>query len=515
MRKIIFVLFLLLSISQVSADIPATPVMTLYQFNGRLEIPYYDIDTFRRSGTSSPAGYLAQGSSVIPCLVVRDNYPLADRHGTPYVGFKVVLNSRTATREAVQAFKAIVKRRKLERVVNHHCDSSVRHVINVRKLYAMGKSPAFDPPFSRRSVRVKQQSRGQLDTIIRAFHNSPYCDSANRRLVGRRAALRRGWSDFIRSQWRRWNLQALKQARHLDYVMRTAIFEGHLDRGCNAYGACERNIIALSIRNRGLESCIRYQGCRFQGDFEGVATKVSQYNIWDEYLTQVSGLTSCFLRDDLVNRQFTSGRRHNVDYYKKLQDMYGQNLVSVQRILFGTDQDLRAIFPNNTMSDLKRMKHYYHAPAMGKCFPNYNRVEYMSGAIAWNGNNFALIANTRIQIDKKAEDGYFFRNFVLQQRPDRDDIRIVNDYPGFIVDERKVLLRKASRCLPYGIPRGCRFNRIGRYRKTPSWLNSGKPLALTCRVRDRGESCYGGGESTTVIVGGSCDTQMRPVTGIR
>jgi len=32
--------------------------------------------------------------------------------------------------------------------------------------------------------------------------------------------------------------------------MRTAIYEGHLDRGCNAYGACERNIIALSIRNR-------------------------------------------------------------------------------------------------------------------------------------------------------------------------------------------------------------------------------------------------------------------------
>ena len=124
-----------------------------------------------------------------------------------------------------------------------------------------------------------------------------------------------------------WPRQDLARARHLDFTMRTALFEGHLGRGCNAYGACERNIVALSIRNRALERCFDREGCEAPGDFVGVASTVSQYNIWDEYLTQISGLTACYLRDDLATQP----------YYAKLQAMYAQNVGDVQRILFGTD----------------------------------------------------------------------------------------------------------------------------------------------------------------------------------
>ena len=329
----------------------------------------------------------------------------------------------------------------------------------------------------------------------------------NRRLIGRRGALQRAWDRFIQDNQGRWSSQTLRQAKHLDYTMRTAIFEGHLDRGCNAYGACERNIIALSIRNRAREACVKRQGCRTQGDFQGVASKVSQYNIWDEYLTQISGLTSCFLRDDLGSA--------NTAYYRKLQRMYEQNLAHIQRILFGNDQDLREIFPTTSLRDVKNLRHYYHAPAMGKCFPNHDRVEYMSGAVARKGGNFALIANTRIRVDKRTEGGYFFRDFVLEQQPDRDHVTIVNNYPGFIVDGRKVSLRTASRCYPYGIPRGCGFQTIGRHRKTPPWLSAGKSLELTCQIHDQGESCQGTGVLKTARVGGVCDTQMRPVAGVK
>ncbi|MFN8642775.1 MAG: hypothetical protein U0802_14405 [Candidatus Binatia bacterium] len=75
--------------------------------------------------------------------------------------------------------------------------------------------------------------------------------------------------------------------------MRTALYEGHIGRGCSAYGACERNVIALSIRNRAVERCLAGQGCRQAGDFEGVSSAVAQYNIWDEYLTQTTGPASC------------------------------------------------------------------------------------------------------------------------------------------------------------------------------------------------------------------------------
>jgi hypothetical protein len=487
--------------------IPATPLMTLYKFNGKLDLPYYEIQSFRKRGPSSPAGTLAQGTSLVPCLEIRDGKPLTDRSGTPYVGFEVVVDSRKATAASTNKFKRAFAKRKSMRVSNHHCDGSVRYVINVRDLYALNKAPFFDPPHSARS-RPSREGRSDLDRIVRAFHNSSYCAHASHRLIGRRQALKSAWNRFMEANRNRWQQKILAQAKHLDYSMRTAIFEGHLDRGCNAYGACERNIIALSIRNRGRSgSCSGAQGCRFPGDYQGVSSKVSQYNIWDEYLTQISGLTSCFLRSDL-------GHGRNASYYDKIRAMYEQNLDDVERILFGGDQDLKDIFAKASLSDITELRHYYHAPAMGKCFPRHPRVEYMSGAVARKGNDFALIANTRIQVGKKVGNGYRFREFLFDEAPEKDLIQIVDNYPGFEVDARKVSLRSSAGCLPYGIPRGCNRGSVGRYRRTPAWLSAGKSLGLQCRIRDRGADCRGNGHLKRVTVGGTCDTQMRPVTRV-
>jgi hypothetical protein len=507
--KKLFVLLALFISSAAWAGIPATPVMTLYRFNSALEIPYYDIETFRRAGPTVPAGTLPQGASLVPCLVVDSGRPLTDSQGVPYVGFQVVVDPRTATPAVAESYKKTLSERQSLTVANHHCDAGVKFVTDVRNLYAMGKAPFFDPPLPVKVNHAANQPRGELDQIIRTFHNSAYCDSANRHLIGRRSALQGAWDRFIHDYQSRWSDASLQRAKHLDYTMRTAIFEGHLERGCNAYGACERNIIALSIRNRGRESCSKRQGCGAPGDFQGVSTMVSQYNIWDEYLTQISGLTSCFLRDDLAGES-NSGARN----YSKLQNMYAQNFADVQRILFGSDQDLAVIFPNNSLADLKSLKHYYHAPAMGKCFPQYDRVEYMSGAVANKGKDFALIANTRIQVDQQTEGGYFFRNFVVQEDPVKDVIKIIDNYPGFVVDKTRISLKGVAGCSPYGIPSGCRFNEVGRYRKTPSWVNKGKPLELTCRAADRGEKCEGGETLKTAKVGGVCDTEMRPFAGV-
>jgi hypothetical protein len=508
--KFAYIALALLVASTTWAEIPATPVMTLYRFNGNLDIPYYNLETFRSSASTVPAGTLAQGTSVVPCLVIKDGQPLTDTQGTPYVGFEVIVDSRTATPVTAQHYQQTIKERQSLMVTNHHCDAGVQYVLDVRNLYTMEKAPLFDPPISQQTSSLASTPSGELDQIIRTFHNSSYCANTNRRLIERRSALEKAWNGFIIDQHNKWSAASLQRAKHLDYTMRTAIFEGHLDRGCNAYGTCERNIIALSIRNRGLESCIRGQGCKAPGDFQGVASAVSQYNIWDEYLTQISGLTSCFLRDDLPQ-----GDRSTALNYRKLQAMYAQNLGDVQRILFGSDQDLKTIFPNNTLADLKGLKHYYHAPAMGKCFPQYERVEYISGAVAKKGSNFALIANARIQVGQQATGGYFFRNFFVQEDVSKDVIKIVDNYPGFVIDGRRISLNSTvSRCTPYGIPAGCRFDTIGRYRKTPSWVTTGKPLEIVCSVADRGEQCQREKISNLINVGGTCDTQMRPFTGV-
>ena len=200
--------------------------------------------------------------------------------------------------------------------------------------------------------------------------------------------------------------------------------------------------------------------------------------------------------------------------YAKLQAMYAQNGGDVERILYGTDADLAEIFPGTPLADLKELRHYYHAPAMGKCFPKNERVEYISGAVASHGADFALLADTRIQVGAPAGGGYSFKQFLFEERPEGDAIQITDRYPGFIVDGRKISLRDPSSCPPYGVPAGCPFKQVGRYRKTPSWINQGRPVEISCRVKDRGETCQGGGGQTTARVGGTCDVEMRPVAGV-
>jgi hypothetical protein len=486
------------------AEIPATLLMTVYQFNGAAGVPYYDLDAFLRKGPASPAGHLAQGTSVIPCLVIRSGKPVTDARGTPYVGFEVVVDANGATPASTERFEQVFAQRKAMTVRNHHCPASAQHVVDVRRLYALGKAPSFDPPRPAAAPAPKK-AREELDEIVHAFHASSECETANRTLTGRREALQQAWSAFTAANAGRWQAASLARARHLDFVMRTALYEGHRGRGCNAYGACERNVIALSIRNRALELCLNGQGCRSPGDFEGVSATVSQYNIWDEVLTQTTGLTSCFLRPDLADRP----------HYALTQRMYEQSVGDVERILYGRTDELPAVFPGNSLDDLTRVRHYFHPPAMGKCFPDHERLEYISGAVARRGEDFALIANTRIAVGERRGSGYLFEQALVEDDGERDVVTQLDRYPGFVIDGRKVTLESAARCSPYGTAPSCRFEQVGRYRKTPGWLSAGEPVQLNCRVRASGENCQATITVETTRVGGACDKEMQPVAGVR
>jgi hypothetical protein len=500
--------FLVISLpSSANASVPVAPVLTLYQFNGPLEIPYYNIDSFLKSGTSSPAGYLTQGSSVIPCVVIRDNQPLTDKSGTPFVGFQVVIDAGKAPPDSADILRTAFRKRLSMTASNHHCDGNVKNVIDVRKLHFLDEAPFFDPPITMKTNKEGYPGHSNLDQIVREFHNSSSCGTVNLNLIRRRMALEKAWEQFIQDNNKLFPVSELNKARHLDYTMRTAIFEGHLDRGCNSYGGCERNIIALTIRNRAKEHCLKRQGCLEQGDYKSVATKVLQYNIWDEYLTQVTGITSCFLRNDLVNTVYND--------YSRLQRMYEQNIADIESILFGEDDDLQRIFLEASLKDLKMLRHYYHAPAMSKCFPQHDSVKYVTGAIARKNDEYILLANKRIRIDRQADNGYFFRDFIVHPTDKKDDVQIVDNYPGFVVDGRKVTSKTLSRCVPYGIPAGCIWSEVGRYRRMPPWHRSGKNIELMCRINERGESCQNSASLKSVKVGSCCDTQMRLITGVK
>ena len=149
---------------------------------------------------------------------------------------------------------------------------------------------------------------------------------------------------------------------------------------------------------------------------------------------------------------------------------------------------------------------------MGKCFPEHPRVEYMTAAVARNGDNFAMLVNTRIEVGQKTGDGYFFRDVSVEEDEEGDTLVVLDRYRGFVVDGRKVTLRAAADCPPYGIPRSCKLESVGRYRKVPGWLSAGNALEIHCNVPARDEQCLNEpGPLMQVSVGGTCDTQMRPV----
>ncbi len=486
------------------AAIPATPVMTLYQFNGPLRMPYHRISPQGELG--DVAGHLTQGTSVIPCVVVRNGRALTDDSGTPYVGFEIVVDSANPGEGATERFRQAFAAQRELKVDNHHCAADVQHVINVRNLHVLNKAPIFNPPGQGDAEAAAAAATSTLDAWVRRFHNSEHCATANRSLTGRREALSRAWDNFIAEATAQGaELTELARSKHLDYTMRTTLYEGHLGRGCSAYGACERNVVVLSIRNRAVGQCLPRQGCRFPGDFQGASSDPSQYNIWDAYLTQISGLTTCYLRTDLASES----------HHNRLQAIYTQSVPDAEAILYGTDADLKRVFPDTNLADVVALRHYYHPPAMRPCFPQEDRVEFITGAVAEKDGQFALIANTRVKVDDKVGNGYRFRQFRFDAQEQADHIRILDLYPGFVLDGRKVTLRTSSSgCSPYGVSSSCRFDPIGRYRTFPNWLNAGKPLALNCRIKDRGESCSDPEQIRSVTVGGNCDIDMMPVTRV-
>lgn len=493
---------LLTTFATAARAIPATPLMTVYQFDGPTSVPVFDAARFSRDGRGAPVGTLAQGSAIIPCLVLRDGRPLTDGDGTPYVGFEIVVDASRATADDAARFRAVAAERQALDVTDHRCPPDTRLLINARLLVARDAPPRFEPPAP--DAPPAHGGVSTRDKIVRAFHASPQCAAANRGLLGRRAALLRAWSEFSAAQAGRWPNTALREARQLDIAMRTALYEGHLDRGCNPYGACERNAIVLSIRNRARERCLRGQGCRSDGDVEGVATTVSQYNIWDEYLTQTTGLTACFLRPDLAADPRTA----------RVQAMYAQNVGDAERILFGDERDLQAVFPGTALADLRMVRHYYHPPAMGKCFTPAQRLEYITAAVARRGDRYALLINTRIRVDAREGDGYRFRLARVRDDAGRDVVTFDDAFPGYVIDGRKVSLEAPKRCTPHGVSRRCEFSADARRRRTPPWLEDGVPVTLTCRVAARGADCRAEPQLETVRLGGRCDVEMQTVGGV-
>ena len=196
-------------------------------------------------------------------------------------------------------------------------------------------------------------------------------------------------------------------------------------------------------------SASRNQGCRFPGDFQGAASSVTQYNIWDEYLTQISGLTSCFLRPDLAEDATTTPRS---------RPCTRRTSGTWSAILYGSEADLREIFPGTPARGSDLDASLLPRPSHGQVLPQPRPggVHVGCGG-AQRGGDFALIADTRIQVGAKAGERLQLQGVPVRRGAQGRRHPHPGQLSGLLVDARKVSLRPPGSCPPYGIPSGCRF----------------------------------------------------------
>lgn len=231
------------------------------------------------------------------------------------------------------------------------------------------------------------------------------------------SALNAEWSDFIKKKLaesknskRRINLDTqLAVARNLDLVSRTILYEADilgLREGVvqsrtpmdnkTAYekctsidacpiSACERDIMTLTIRNRGLakRECaspetrkklekLNPNACKYFGDFAYRATNPKQYNIWDPRWTS-KYITSCFLKNGLEDGGLSNLPEDEKWTLMRSIRQFKLTLETSARLLYGAENSLHNYFRYDRDIDptdsavIKNMKHYIHPLGMPLC----------------------------------------------------------------------------------------------------------------------------------------------------
>ncbi len=549
--------------AQAADGLPAPPVMSVYKWAAALKLPVYSVDRLPVGGTKpKPAGYIVQGTKVLPCVVKRGGQPIPNARARPFVGYEVLYEETDTDRldrQALARHQAALPSRltalrtrvdKLAKTVqpSHDCPRGYSGpVINARWLLKIDRAPpafrepAQDTPDSRAdtSARVhsSRQGSGTVRELANIFHDSQYCSAVNQHVHGRRARMLAQWDNFVKlvGTTNPGLEPSARLAAHADVVARTATFEGDLAHGCSAHGLCEIDLITLSVKNRAEHArCAngdRQFGCRFQGDYARVAASVTQYNIWDRLFTMKDSITSCYLRRDLQPGA-SAGRVWRDHYgqpsddagarYQKEQARFTAAFERAELILSTPRRSLTRLFAADDKRDILELLHYYHPPAMGKCFPQEPRQEYMSGAYIKRGDAFFLLLGERSLIGRSRRDPVLGAAYELSlarlgaDASGLERVLLTTPMPGVLVASSRVAFGTPKRCTAYGVEPNCSFDKVRRYRRTPPWLSSGRAARVTCKSVPNGpKTCATpatGGHSVTL--GGRCSIDFMPMSRV-
>ncbi len=204
-----------------------------------------------------------------------------------------------------------------------------------------------------------------IDRALRQFHNSICTASGS----GRDALLKK-WEVFVASKKDKRAQQVARNAQHVDIVARTIIGEaqneGHLFDPRKIQNltkeifhphavSCQRDIIALSIRNRAQTKRFKEFGHRYLGDFTGAASTDSQYNAWFPHLVGHMNhrITSCFYSE---NTEYFNLRKRSDRSYMVYKSRY-DSMVKRLPVVLGMSKDEGRL----AESDPEYLDHHFEA----------------------------------------------------------------------------------------------------------------------------------------------------------
>jgi hypothetical protein len=537
--------------------------MSVYKWASQLKLPVYAPNRLPINGAKpKPAGYLRQGTKLLPCIVMRGGQPIPHARAQPFVGYEVLLdepdtsgmntNSLTKYQDALPdrlaAFRRQVDSLKDTRVPSHECAKGYAGpVINARLLVKLSRAPpAFREP-KREKVVTAEDTTSQVRALVTGpdqvrelatiYHDSKFCASVNKHVHGRRNRMLQSWRDFVDlvESLRPEMKVSARLASQADIVARTATFEGDLVHGCTAHGLCEIDLITLSVRNRGdhtrCSNGDKQFACKYKGDYASAAASVTQYNIWDHLFTMKDSITSCYLRSDLSPERSYAGpwldRFGEVSddaraKYRKEQARFSAAFSRTELILSTPRAELKNLFRAENEADIHELRHYFHPKAMGKCLPRDPRQEYMPAAYVKRGDSFFLLLRERVLVGASIRDpvlGQAFEFSLAEVASDSSGVERViptTPMPDVLVASSRVALGTPSRCTPYGVEASCKFDKVLRHRRTPPWLTSGTAARVTCRnVPDGPKDCSSpAADVRPVTLGGRCSIDFMPMSRV-
>lgn len=345
------------------------------------------------------------------------------------------------------------------------------------------------------------------------FHNSSHCDEINRHARGepsRTEQLLAGWQAFIDKKsggtchpgppGPNPLCNRLNRARDVDILTRTAVFEADGTNTNLARNKCEKQFIALTIRNIAYsQDCANPKarwsvksGCRYVGDVTSVATKPSEFNIWFPRESLTTRITGCFMRADadlvewpkskMISNPERAKRAFQVrkeDYLRTFESMVEMTDPDAQVArLFRVTRNQKELPAAEEHSVLGELKFYYHPVGMDKCDPSvYDKTVFVSmGYVTKNGRHY-LMSGLRFTPGSATDHGVAVESiYPLERRtksvgaPDEwtnefDSLR------GGLISEGQVDRSMNNTCWPSRTSRCPTVGSLGP-RKMPRWAMS-------------------------------------------